>query len=251
MKIEIGSCTHSGGREYNEDNVRYSQNGDTCAVVIADGLGGHGGGQIASEITAETLVKLFMKTPTLQTQYIRDLFNYTNSQVLAVQTPGKAMKSTGVVLYIHDGSAMWAHAGDSRLYCFEKGRLTLQTLDHSVSQTAVFAGEITQDEIRFHEDRNRVLRAFGGDEQIKAEVSEPLDLKTGQVFLLCTDGFWEYVLESEMQSLLAECAKPCEWLSAMTEILVKRAPQDNDNFSAAAVFVTADHPIANEGENHD
>jgi serine/threonine protein phosphatase PrpC len=239
MKLDfnIYSYTNQGGRDYNEDCVRCSERDGVCAVVVADGLGGHGGGQLASEIAADTITRSFWQAPSIEEGYIRDLFGKTNSEVLNAQTPGKAMKSTGVALFIMENTAVWGHAGDSRLYHFKHGNLISQTLDHSVSQTAVFVGEITQEQIRYHEDRNRVLRAFGGDEYIKSEISPPLTLETGDAFLLCTDGFWEYVLESEMELELGKCDNPQDWVTGMIGHLLKRAPKDIDNYSAAAVLV--------------
>ena len=97
-------------------------------------------------------------------------------------------------------------------------------------------GEITPDQIRFHEDRNRVLRALGAD-NAKPELSPTVMLTGGRdVFLLCTDGFWENVLESEMEQTLRASGTPEEWLSRMEALLRQRLTDDSDNYSAAAVF---------------
>jgi len=102
----------------------------------------------------------------------------------------------------------------------------------------VFSGEITVEQIRHHEDRNRVHRAFGGDDSIKAEISSPLSLESGfHAFLLCTDGFWEYVLEPEMEFDLVTGETPNDWLQLMVQRIVQRAPKNNDNYTAAAVFI--------------
>jgi serine/threonine protein phosphatase PrpC len=238
MRIEIDSCSYQGGRDYNEDCVRYLAQDGFCAVTVADGLGGHGGGQIASAVVAEYITEGFAKNPTMETENIRSLFDGANAEVLAAQTSAQKMKSTGAALFIKDGAAIWGHAGDSRLYHFKDGRLITQTLDHSASQLAVYSGEITVDQIRCHDDRNRVLKAFGGDEHIKAEITGVNKLEAGfHAFLLCTDGFWEYVLEPEMEMDLARCNLPGEWLQAMVARLSRRAPKGNDNFTAAAVFL--------------
>jgi serine/threonine protein phosphatase PrpC len=101
---------------------------------------------------------------------------------------------------------------------------------------AVFMGDITQKQIRFHEDRNRVLRALGS-ETARPEISPTVMLTGGEdVFLLCTDGFWEYVYEEEMEALLRKSQSPRQWLEDMEVVLKCRAPQGNDNFTATAVF---------------
>ena len=132
------------------------------------------------------------------------------------------------------------HVGDSRLYYFRNGRLEKQTLDHSVSQIAVLMGEIPQEGIRFHADRNRVLRALGSG-NAKPDISPLMELKEDTAFLLCTDGFWEYVYEREMEETLKEAREPAVWLEKMRGILEKRIPEGNDNFSAAAVFCKAEN----------
>jgi len=237
-RLQTASCSFQGGREHNEDSVRVLERDGCCVAVVADGLGGHGGGEIASSVAAGVITEPFMASPTLDAEAIRGLFALANLEVLKAQTPALKMKSTGVALFVKDGAACWGHVGDSRLYHFISGKLVAQTLDHSASQLAVLTGEITQEDIRHHEDRNRVLRAFGGGEDIKAEIAPAQTLNIGfHAFLLCTDGFWEYVFEPEMELDLAKSGTPRDWLRAMTQRLSGRAPKDNDNHSAAAVFI--------------
>ena len=153
------------------------------------------------------------------------------------QTPDCTMKSTAVVLAVHGTDAAWAHVGDSRLYHFFQGRLDFQTRDHSASQVAVMLGEITPDQIRFHEDRSRILRALGQEGDLHAETGSRTLAPGRHAFLLCSDGFWEYVLEAEMESELRAAKTPQEWLDAMRDRLSRRASADNDNNTAAAVWI--------------
>ena len=148
------------------------------------------------------------------------------------------MKSTAVALTAGEGRAAWAHVGDSRLYHFLDGKLVFQTRDHSASQIAVMLGEITVDQIRFHEDRSRVLRAVGQEGAMNVEAAEELLAKGTHAWLLCSDGFWEYVLESEMEEDLRLAKDPQDWLSRMRERLKERIPENNDNNTAAVVWLT-------------
>jgi serine/threonine protein phosphatase PrpC len=235
--VETAYITDCGGRKENEDAVRVVQTDDCVCAVVADGLGGYGGGQVASSVTADTFIEDFQKNGFRKTEQMTDTLRRANELVISHQSRQCEMKSTLVVLVIHEREAKWMHVGDSRLYHFKNASLVSQTLDHSVSQLAVMMKEITQEEIRFHEDRSKVLRALGSD-SCEPEVADAVMLEEGfHAFLLCTDGFWEYVYEQEMTQLLSESKTPEQWLRAMEKLIRERAPEKHDNYSAAAVFV--------------
>lgn len=235
--LDIATYTDIGGRIRNEDTVRYAAREEgTLCVVLADGLGGHGGGEQASAAAAECICQGWDGRAEPET--IKALVREANLRVLALQTPQCAMKTTAVVLTLAGEKAVWAHAGDSRLYYFLDGKLAFQSRDHSAAQLGVLLGDITPDQIRFHEDRGRVLRALGQDDELAVETGER-ELSAGKhVFLLCSDGFWEYVLEQEMEQDLAQAAGAEDWLERMRWRLKKRIPADNDNNTAAAVWLT-------------
>ena len=235
--LEIATYTDIGGRERNEDTVRYVSKGtDGVCLVLADGLGGHGGGELASAAAAESICRGW--DGTADAEALKALVREANRQVLAIQTSQCAMKTTVTVLTLAGGRAVWAHAGDSRLYYFHDGTLAFQTRDHSAAQLGVLLGDITVDQIRFHEDRSRVLRALGQDDELPVETGEQTLDDGRHAFLLCSDGFWEYVLEAEMEEDLARAAGPEDWLGRMRERLEKRIPADNDNNTAAAVWLS-------------
>lgn len=233
--ILTASYSNIGGRACNEDTVKivFKGNHQVCAV-LADGLGGHGGGAQASAAAAETICALWSETPRIA---MEPMVQRAHQAVIRLQNPSCSMKSTIVVLSLEPGLAEWAHVGDSRLYYFHNKALTFQSRDHSVPQLAVALGDITTDEIRFHPDRNRVLRALGQDSDLLVETRDQPLLPGHHAFLLCSDGFWEYVLESEMEEDLQNSATPEQWLEKMRERMKKRIPKDNDNNTAAAIWV--------------
>ena len=237
MDVKIAALTDIGGRTNNDDTVTVRQKDGSSWVFVGDGLGGYAGGQMASSAAAKALMDASHRGSLLIESRMQEASAAANDAVLAVQREKRGnMKTTMVFLTIEDGRAKWMHVGDSRLYHFHCGRIVTQTKDHSVSQMAVLMGEITPRQIRFHEDRNRVLRALGS-ESARPEISQTVMLTGGEdVFLLCTDGFWEYVYDEEMEALLQKSKAPEQWLEAMRQILLTRTPQDNDNFTAAAVF---------------
>lgn len=239
MIIKTACMSDVGGRTTNDDTASIYQEPGQAWVYVGDGLGSYAGGKRASRTAGEKLLTLAKKGGMLSKERLEEAAEEANRAVQRLQEETKGnMKTTMVFLAMEEGKARWMHVGDSRLYHFRDGKVLKQTTDHSVSQMAVFMGEITTHEIRFHEDRNKVLRALGSGSG-KAEVSDQVDLEEGRdAFLLCTDGFWEYVYEPEMEQALQEADSPKDWIRRMERILKTRTPADNDNYTAAAVICT-------------
>ena len=234
--LSSASYTDTGGRAVNEDSIRQARRGeDRLCLVVADGLGGHGGGALASAAAADAICREWRGEA--DPEDLKRLVRMGHEAVTAIQTPQCAMMSTVVALEIDGSRAAWAHVGDSRLYHFADGELVFQTRDHSASQIAVLMGEITVDQIRFHEDRSRVLRALGQHDALTVEAAGETLCPGRHAFLLCSDGFWEYVLENEMAADLAASADPLDWLIRMRSRLADRVPAGNDNNTAAAAWV--------------
>ncbi len=237
MNIRTACLSNPGGRSCNDDTAAVFQKDGCVRVFVGDGLGGYAGGQQASQAAASALEEASRLGSLLTDERLTEAAAQANRAVRKLQEDSHGrMKTTLVFLTVEDSRARWMHIGDSRLYHFQNGHLVRQTMDHSVSQMAVLMGEITPAEIRFHEDRNRVLRALGA-ENAKPDLS-PTVMLTGGVdtFLLCTDGFWEYVMEDEMEKTLQGAKNPQQWLEAMEKILRARVNEGNDNYTAAAVF---------------
>lgn len=226
-----------GGRSCNEDSVIIKSAGSgKVLAVVADGLGGHGGGQIASAIAVETVAGGWNGTATPES--LSELIQKAHRKILSGQTSGQKMKSTIAVLSLTGSHMDWAHVGDSRLYHFIDGKLVFQTRDHSASQIAVLMGQISPEQIRFHEDRSRIFRALGQEGSLNVDAQSSELTPGNHAFLLCSDGFWEYVYESEMEATLTQSASAADWLEQMRTILASRISGDNDNNTAAAIRLT-------------
>lgn len=236
MVLKTYCMSNIGGRQTNDDTALVARRGENAWVFVGDGLGAYAGGKQASKVAGYALMDMSRQGSMLSRERLAQGAQTADEAVKTIQQQtGGTMKTTMVFLAVEGNSAQWMHVGDSRLYHFRGGRLLKQTQDHSVSQMAVLMGEITQAQIRFHEDRNRVLRALGGD-NAKPDISELTELKAGDCFLLCTDGFWEYVDEGEMEKTLARAENPRDWVRGMEHILKGRISGNNDNYTAAAVF---------------
>lgn len=243
--IQVCRYTNRGGREYNEDNSAFFRVNHISCAVIADGLGGYGGGSVASEKATDVIAENFHKNTEkeISRQLYDEWFEKANAEVLARQTPECRMRTTLGVLSIMEniGKASWAHVGDSRIYHFIDGEMDFCTFDHSVSRMAVLAGEIGMDEVRFHSDRNKLLKTIGQEPAARPEYGECILDKSGShAFLLCTDGFWEYVTEAEMEDTLRGADTSKEWLHGMVNFLKRKTDGKNDNNTAVAVWVRED-----------
>lgn len=239
--MEYTAFTNQGSRENNEDFFGISFHGESCCFAVADGLGGHGGGEIASRVAVDTVCNLFSEKG-YSSDFFTEAFDAAQKAIIHEQEKINRfsdIKTTLVLLVIHEGWSYWAHVGDTRLYLFRNGKYRLRTLDHSVSQMLALSGTIRDSDIRHHTDRNRLTHVMGvKGESPGFECGKPIKNKGFQAFLLCTDGYWELVEESEMESLLRSGSTVEEWVIGMNQVIMKNgAGTDMDNYSAVAVFV--------------
>lgn len=240
MDFEIHQITSKAGRKVNEDYASFEINKEGCCCVVADGLGGHCSGEVASSSAVNKILSSYKSKVYDRLEYLGSYLQEAQKEVLSIQNKElrfKKMRTTLVLLLIEDYKAEWAHIGDSRLYFFRDDKIIFQTKDHSVTQALVNAGEITSEEIRFHEDRNRLLRVLGDWESFKPKIEATIELKSGDKFLLCTDGFWEHILEEEMEKTVCNCDSAKQWLVRMEKLLDSKIEENNDNYTAVAVFV--------------
>lgn len=235
--------SQTGSRETNEDSICVFSLHEQKVFIVADGLGGHGKGDLASNIALNAFRTVFeeIAEASLRDQLER-AFIQAQADILEEQRKcgnSNQMKTTVCVLTVRENELIWGHIGDSRVYAFSHNRVKMRTLDHSVPQMLVMSKEIKEKDIRHHPDRNRLLRVLGvSGEDPKYELSEVHKLRKYQAFLLCTDGFWELIFEKEMGDLLKESHSAQEWLSKMQEIVERRgAGTDMDNYSAIAILV--------------
>ncbi len=237
VAFEMDSYSDIGGREENEDSCGCGLLKNGAYAVVADGLGGHGGGSMASRLAVDCLTgrcQTGLPTPEGMERWLQE----ANQTILEHQDDPNRMKTTAVCLCIQGDRAIWGHVGDSRLYHYHNGAFQEVTRDHSVTQIAVMQGEITREEMPFHPDRNRLIRALGSP-QVRTEVHTPVVLAPGlHAFLLCSDGFWECIREADIPVSLQEAETPGQWIAALRVLGDRRREQMThvDNHTAVAVW---------------
>lgn len=240
MRYEIVS--KPGEREQNEDYANVAQRGDDYCFVLADGLGGHGGGDEASRLVSEYILEDFKVRGEVSEAYLKRCFEESQNLLLREQERQDRiyeMKTTLVVFLAGERLLHWGHIGDSRLYAYRNRKLKQRTFDHSVPQMLVAAGEIKEEQIRGHADRNRLLRVMGTEwESPRYQLAKSWERAGKQAFLLCSDGFWEWIDEKTMQRSLRKAKSPTEWLEQMErEALKNGTGKGMDNYSAITVFL--------------
>lgn len=232
MKTDIFSFSSRGGRENNEDFCRYTAEDNRCVFALADGLGGHDLGEIASEIAVDTAISL-LENP--EENSIGGVIALTGEALLAKKKEDEnlsAMRTTLVLAKLQKGTLRYGGIGDSRFYFFRDGKLLLRTKDHSVPQMSVDMGTLEESMIRFSDDRNKLLKVLGSDEDMGA-IAEypPITVEKGDAFLLCSDGFWENVFETEMEVDLSKSVSAEQWGRYMLKRLLLRVSGNHDNFT--------------------
>jgi serine/threonine protein phosphatase PrpC len=238
MKFTIHQNSRPGARPYNQDRIAYSYNKDALLAVVADGMGGHRHGEIAAQLAVKTLAEAFerMAMPTLKNpaQFLRDYIFQVHEAIDNFMLANDLLDSprtTIVAAVLQNNKLYCAHAGDSRLYHFRDGRLLYRTEDHSIVQMLYNRGQITQEEMLSHPDRNKVYNCLGGEKTPDIEVAEPRALRDGDILLLCTDGLWSAMDEARLGEIL-HAGSISETLPQLLNTAESLSAKHGDNLSA-------------------
>jgi len=247
MKIITSAICKQGGREYNQDYLDMKIADDGACLVVCDGLGSYYGSEVASRICASNIIESYNRVKQLDApravrpEFCQSYIQTAHNRVVDEKEHNPKIKSscTTVACVVTDfHSTVMTHIGDTRIYFFKNGKLHFQTKDHSLSQLAVEMGQIPLRDIRSHKDQNKLTRVLGSDYYIPPDCDIYNGaLAPGDAFILCTDGFWEYVYEEEMEQDLAASITPDEALMRMEQRLLARVTKFNDNYSAIVAIV--------------
>ena len=241
MQFTIFQDSRKGARRTNQDRIAYTYGRDTLLLVVADGMGGHVGGDIAAQICVRLFIERFQREakPVLKNpfRFLQDsmtraheaLGSYAN-QFSMIETP----RTTCVACVVQAGHAYWAHVGDSRLYLFRGGRLAAETRDHSKVQYLVDQGFISAHEAATHPERNRIFSCLGGLTEPTVDLGQRTLLEDGDLIVLCTDGFWSTVKKEEIAGVLAD-TPVLEASPALMAEAERRGGDEGDNVSAIIV----------------
>lgn len=235
----VGAALTDAGvvRPANEDNVALVLPDDPAVrirrgvlAVVADGMGGHEGGEVASEIAARLVPHLYYRNPGDPQEALTEAFNAANREIFEQarkRSELAGMGTTCTAVAVVNALAYCAHAGDSRAYLVRRSQAYCMTEDHSATMELVKQGLLTYADSRNHEERNVILRAMGTHKTITAaQWTPPFPMRPGDRLVLCSDGLYEMVQDHEIAEI-AEANPPEEACRKLLRLAMDRVSSDN------------------------
>ncbi|HEY8100024.1 MAG TPA: PP2C family serine/threonine-protein phosphatase [Burkholderiaceae bacterium] len=242
MRFSVYQESNIGGRKINQDRMGYSFTRDALLLLLADGMGGHLRGEVASTIAMQTIGSLFQQNanPYIKKpeQFLEDSFFAAHREIhryRAINNLPETPRTTIVVCLIQHNTAFWAHCGDSRLYWMRNGQILSRTRDHSRLETLIAQGKVDPSERDTHPDRNKLFNCLGAPNMPIVEISRRASLQAGDIMLLCSDGLWSMLPDHE----LAQCLQENTIVRAVPELVSKAASiggKNSDNVTGLAMM---------------
>jgi protein phosphatase len=241
MQFSVYQESHIGGRKVNQDRMGYSFTREALLLVLADGMGGHAGGEIAASVALQTISTLFQQ----QAQpYVKKPQRFLEEALLAAHTDihqyrhthqlAETPRTTIVACLIQHNTATWAHCGDSRLYWTRDGHILGRTRDHSHVESLIAKGLAQPSERATHPDRNKLWNCLGADSAPRVEVGGGAGLLPGDMVLLCSDGLWSMLPDDEILHRL-HAQTVVRAVPEMLQAALHAAGDGSDNVTALAI----------------
>jgi protein phosphatase len=241
VKTDVG-CV----RDSNEDAGCFLMPSDPSILaakgrltVVADGMGGHSGGEVASALAIETISRAYYAASEAPAESLRSAFEEANRRIYEESIADQRLSGMGTTctaLVLYRNSAIAAHVGDSRLYLLREGELYLLTEDHSAVMEMVKLGIITVEQARHHEDKNVIVRALGTSPSVEVSLWEnPMAVRTGDQFLLCSDGLYDLVEDEAIRDLVL--TSPDTYSACENLIDLAKRKGGFDNITVALVSI--------------
>ena len=239
MRFSVYQISRKGGREKNEDRMGYCYTRDSGLFALADGMGGHPEGEVASQLALQTLSAMFQRDakPTLSDplRFLQEsiiaghhqLLRYANQRAL-IDTP----RTTIVACLLQGNAAYWAHCGDSRLYMVRGEKLIARTRDHSYSELQHTINQVVPMGERFN--RNVLFTCLGSPGKPVVDTVGPMLMQPGDRMLLCSDGLWGTVTDTVITDMLSRNAIS-DAVPELVEQALRNGGAKSDNVSVLAV----------------
>jgi serine/threonine protein phosphatase PrpC len=252
MRFSVYQLSRKGGREKNEDRMGYCYTRDSGLFALADGMGGHPEGEVASQLALQTLAAMFQRDakPVLPDpqRFLHDAIMAGHHQLLRYATE-KALidtpRTTIVACVMQGNAAHWAHCGDSRLYLVRGDKLVARTRDHSYTELQQTLSQVVPMPERFN--RNVLFTCLGSPGKPVVDTVGPLLMQPGDRILLCSDGLWGTVADAVITEQLA--SRPIsDAVPELVEQALRNGGPKCDNVTILAVeFEAAEDSDSTQG----
>lgn len=239
MRFSVYQVSRKGGREKNEDRMGYCYTRDAGLFALADGMGGHPEGEVASQLALQTLAALFQRDskPTLADplRFLHEAIIAGHHQLLRYATQKSLIdtpRTTVVACVLQGNAAYWAHCGDSRLYMVRGDKLIARTRDHSYSELQETLSQVVPIGERFN--RNVLFTCLGSPGKPVVDTAGPLLMQAGDRVLLCSDGLWGSVSDAVITEQLAQ-RTIADAVPELVEQALRNAGAKSDNVTVISV----------------
>jgi serine/threonine protein phosphatase PrpC len=239
MKFSVYQISRKGGRELNEDRMGYCYTRDSGLFALADGMGGHPEGEVASQLALQTLSALFQREakPSLREplRFLHDAIVAGHHQLLRYATERALMdtpRTTIVACVLQGNAAYWAHCGDSRLYLVRGNKLVARTRDHSYTELQETLAHVVALDDRVN--RNVLFTCLGSPGKPIIDTIGPVLVYPGDRLMLCSDGLWGTVDDAVITAVLAD--NPIsDAVPELVERALRAGGEHSDNVTVLAV----------------
>lgn len=250
MLGEVAEISLLGNRQENQDRVKAVVADDSVLLIAIDGMGGHANGARAAELAVETIERAFVREthPLFDPQgFLHRAIARAHAEVVELGagiSVEKRPRATCALCLVQDGMTYWAHIGDSRVYHLRDQKIKERTRDHSHVEVLMYDGVITAEESASHPMRNYVECCLGGDPELpRMSITRSKPLESGDVLLVCSDGFWSPLPEEQLATLSASDEPLDKKLRMLGGLATRAAAPHSDNTSAAAMSFSGAAPV--------
>ncbi|HLL11854.1 MAG TPA: PP2C family serine/threonine-protein phosphatase [Rubrivivax sp.] len=252
MQFSVYQLSRKGGRDKNEDRMGYCYTRDAGLFALADGMGGHPEGEVASQLALSTMAALFQREakPSIAEplRFLHEAIIAGHHQLLRYATERALMdtpRTTIVACLIQGDVAYWAHCGDSRLYLVRGDKLVARTRDHSYSELQETLSQVVPMGDRVN--RNVLFTCLGSPGKPVIDTAGPLTVQPGDRVMLCSDGLWGTVSDHTITDVLA-CNSISDAVPQLVERALRAAGDKSDNVTVLAVeWEAAEAPDSKSG----